>query len=190
MKYFKKLTGPKVYLSPINTEDFPLYTKWLNDMSLAPFIQQDSRVVGLTGEKDFLEKMAVDQNSVHLAIVKNDGDELLGNVSLMDLNRLNRTAEMGIFMGSRENLGRGYGTEAVQIICEYGFRILGLQNIMLRVFSFNPRAMRAYEKAGFTPFGRRSGSIFFDGKQHDEIYMQMTPGDCQTQFLNEVLPHE
>ena len=31
MKYFKKLVGDKIYLSPRNIEDAELYVKWMND---------------------------------------------------------------------------------------------------------------------------------------------------------------
>jgi hypothetical protein len=31
MSYFKKMTGDKVYLSPVNVDDYEKYTKWVND---------------------------------------------------------------------------------------------------------------------------------------------------------------
>jgi hypothetical protein len=32
MSYFKKITGDKVYLSPINVDDYEKYTEWVNDL--------------------------------------------------------------------------------------------------------------------------------------------------------------
>lgn len=34
-KYFKKIVGEKVYLSPINVEDVEKYTKWVNDLEIS-----------------------------------------------------------------------------------------------------------------------------------------------------------
>ncbi len=34
MKYFKKLVGKRIYLSPMNIEDAETYVKWLNDFGL------------------------------------------------------------------------------------------------------------------------------------------------------------
>jgi RimJ/RimL family protein N-acetyltransferase len=48
---------------------------------------------------------------------------------------------------------RGLGTEAVRLIVGYGFEQLGLHRISLQVYAFNPRARRAYEKAGFVAEG-------------------------------------
>ncbi|WP_270647123.1 hypothetical protein [Paeniclostridium hominis] len=33
--YFKKLIGNKIYLSPIDKNDYPKYTKWINDMEVS-----------------------------------------------------------------------------------------------------------------------------------------------------------
>ena len=33
MKYFKKLLGDNIYLSPMNIEDAEVYTKWMNDFA-------------------------------------------------------------------------------------------------------------------------------------------------------------
>ena len=43
MKYFKKLVGEKIYLSPPNEEDIEIYTKWLNDFNTTDYIGRSSR---------------------------------------------------------------------------------------------------------------------------------------------------
>ncbi|HET6871520.1 MAG TPA: GNAT family protein, partial [Sporolactobacillaceae bacterium] len=83
---------------------------------------------------------------------------------------------------------KGLGTEAVQLIVEYGFKILNLNNIMLQVFEFNKSAIRSYEKAGFNEFGRRREAYYLNGKYYDDIYMEILAKDCQTRFLNPIMP--
>lgn len=34
MKYYQKLKGERLYLSPLNEEDSDIYAKWMNDMDL------------------------------------------------------------------------------------------------------------------------------------------------------------
>ena len=38
MKYFKKLMGDRVYLSPRSLEDLEIYTTWMNDMTITDYI--------------------------------------------------------------------------------------------------------------------------------------------------------
>jgi len=107
----------------------------------------------------------------------------VGGVNLHAIDHRHRTAELGIYVGETDCWGKGYGTEATMLVLDYGFNALGLHNIMLRVFSHNPRAIRAYEKAGFRVIGRRREAHRHGGEVHDDIYM-----DClSTEFASPVL---
>ena len=64
----------------------------------------------------------------------------------LNINNINRTAELGVFIGDNDHLSCGYGSEAIMLILDYGFNFLNLNNIMLRVFDFNIRAIKAYKK--------------------------------------------
>src|SRR6266849_165993 len=52
-------------------------------------------------------------------------------------------------------------------VLDYGFRFLNLYNIALMTFSFNERAIRAYQKAGFKESGRRRGALLLNGQRYD-----------------------
>jgi RimJ/RimL family protein N-acetyltransferase len=69
--------------------------------------------------------------------------------------------------------GRGLGTEATRLICGYGFEKLGLHRISLEVYAFNPRARRAYEKAGFVAEGLHRDALRWDGEWVDAVPMSI-----------------
>lgn len=171
MKYFKKIDGDRIFLSPICIDDCSAYCSWVNDVDLASKIGIASESIGLASEKEILEKIAKEKCSY--AIIKRDDEQLLGNVSLFNINHIHQTSELGIFIGDKSERNKGFGTEAVRLICDYGFSVLNLRNIMLKVFSFNESAITAYRKAGFVDFGRRTKSYFYDNTFHDEIYMEL-----------------
>ena len=54
--YFKKLIGKKCYLSPIDVNDAPIYTAWLNDSEVNANLTLASSVISLETEKEFLQK--------------------------------------------------------------------------------------------------------------------------------------
>ena len=58
MKYFKKLVGERIYLSPRNAEDVEQFTEWMNDFEVTDYIGRTSQMISLSGEKEFLEKNA------------------------------------------------------------------------------------------------------------------------------------
>lgn len=171
MKYFKKLEGEYVYISPMHPDDAEIYTKWLNNPNITQYLSVHNSLISITGEKDYLEKYSkVEWN---MAIVKKDNDELIGNIGLNDIDYKNGTAELGIFIGDEDNLSKGYGSEAINLLTNYAFRELRLHTIMLRTYDINLRAQKAYEKCGFKEFGRRHEAIFRNGKYHDIIYMEL-----------------
>jgi RimJ/RimL family protein N-acetyltransferase len=78
---------------------------------------------------------------------------------------------MGISVGDREYWGKGYGTDAVRLILQYGFIELNLRRISLGLHAYNERALKSYEKAGFKMEGRMRGEGWRDGVHYDSLWM-------------------
>lgn len=174
MKYYKKLVGHKVYLSPMCLGDAETYTKWLNDLSVTENLGTSSNMVSVAGEQEWISK---NSQGTQFAIVKIENDELIGNCGFNALNQLRQCAEVGIFIGDEENRNHGYGSEAMSLLISFGFNYLNLNNIMLKVFAFNDRAINCYKRAGFNVIGRRRQAYYLKGKYYDEIFMDIIRSD-------------
>ena len=99
-KYFPKLTGKRCYLSPISAEDAEQYCEWLNDLEVTSNLTMATGVVSLSSEKQFLENLSKQHA---YAIVDRATDRLIGNCGLIDVNHVDRTCEIGIFIGDKEH---------------------------------------------------------------------------------------
>ena len=51
---------------------------------------------------------------------------------------------------------------------------------MLKVFSFNERAISCYKKVGFKEMGRRRQSYYLKGKFYNDVYMDI----LREEFIN------
>ncbi|MCL2557645.1 MAG: GNAT family N-acetyltransferase [Treponema sp.] len=171
MKYFPKMIGERLYLSPINGEDLERYAKWVNDPDVAKNVGLYSKMLSLTNEKKTLEKMSDEGHNY--AMVLKEGDELLGNISLMEIDGVHRSATLGLFIGEAARRGKGYGAEAIRLILGYGFDTLNLHNIMLNVNSGNAQGIACYKKVGFKEIGRRREARFIDGRFFDDLSMDI-----------------
>ncbi len=181
MKYFKKLLGEKIYLSPRNTEDVEKFTEWMNDFETTDYIGRSGTVVTIDAEKKYLEEHIKDEAT--FGIIELETDKLLGSISLEDINHINRTATLGIFIGDKQARNKGYGTEAIRLILDYGFNYLNLNNIKLDVFEFNERAIACYEKCGFKVYGRRRKAKFVNGKYYDIINMDVLAEEFKNSYI-------
>ena len=175
MRYFPKITGERLYLSPINLDDAETYTKWLNDPAVADHLGLYRNLISLPNETKILESLTSEGHNY--AIVLKDGDELIGNISLMEIEHIHRRAALGLFIGGAERRGKGYGTEAIRLILGYGFNILNLHNIMLTVHADNPQGLACYNKIGFREVGRRREARIKDGCYIDLVYMDILGSD-------------
>ena len=171
MKYFKKLVGDRIYLSPRNSEDYEIFTEWLNDFETTDYLGRSATLCSLASEKKYLE----DNNSPEstFSIITLEEDKIIGSISLEKINHLRRTATLGIFIGNKNYRNNGYGTEAIKLILEYGFKYLNLNNIKLDLIEFNERALKCYKKCGFKEYGRRRKCEFVNGKYYDIIEMDI-----------------
>jgi len=181
--------GSLVGLGPLVHGHIPLYLQWMNDPEVTRGLGRSGPFT-LEEEERWYERAASDGRGVTFTIYEVASGEPIGTCGLHDLNHLNGRATFGIAIGDKRYWNRGYGTEATRLTLDYAFNILPLRNVMLSVYSFNPRAQRAYEKAGFRVIGRRRGSVFLAGRQYDEILMDAISEEFQSPFLKAVLEAE
>jgi RimJ/RimL family protein N-acetyltransferase len=177
--YFKKLIGKQCYLSPIDPADAEKFTGWLNDLEITVNLQVYSAVIGAENERSLLQALAKQHN---YSIVDIKTDELIGNCGFLDIDPINQTAEAGIFIGSKNHWSKGYGTEALSLLLYYGFMALNFRNVLIRVYGFNTRAVKAYEKIGFKQIGIRRQALHRNRETHDIFYMDILPDEFYARF--------
>ena len=167
------LRGERVSLGPLRRDWLPHYQEWLNDFDMLKLVDRRFRPHSAEWITQWYERHASgSQDTLIFTIITADALSPIGNIALQDVDYRNRTAELGIYIGARESRGQGYGTEAVRLMLSFAFRILGLHNVMLRVYEYNEPALRVYMKVGFREFGRRHQSQFMDGRFWDVILME------------------
>lgn len=171
MAHYKKLVGEKVYLSPVSMDDIPTFMRWLNDMEVTRFISLSHRVYTEVLEKEAVERMAKSGNA--FTIVDKETDKAIGNCDFLSENMLNRTAEIGITIFEKDYWSKGYGSDALRILLDFGFKLRNYNNICLRVLSFNSRAIACYEKVGFKRQGVQRETIIRGNEKYDLIYMDI-----------------
>ncbi len=181
MKYFKKLVGDRIYLSPRNSEDVEKFTEWMNDFQVTDYIGRSGALMSLECEKRYLEENYNLEGT--FAIVTLAENKIIGTVGLKDINTINRSAVLGIFIGEKDYLSKGYGTEAIRLILDFGFNYMNLHNIKLELISFNERALKCYKKCGFVETGRTRENVFVNGKYYDTISMDILSNEFNESYI-------
>jgi RimJ/RimL family protein N-acetyltransferase len=184
------IEGELVALGPLRRELLPLYQRWINDLGTTRTLDLSPQPMTLEKEQDWYDQNSRAENSVPFTIYERETLRPIGNTGLDGVDHRNRTATFGIVIGEPDCRGKGYGTETARLMLDFAFTALGLYNVMLMVFEFNPAGIKAYEKAGFKEIGRRRKSRMMGGKLWDDIYMDCLSSEFQSPVLRRVYAPE
>jgi RimJ/RimL family protein N-acetyltransferase len=166
--------GERVYLRPAERSDLATFVRWLGDADVARTISVRAPL-SLAAEEAWFERMLAAQGTTdyHFVICLIEDGRPIGTIGLHGVDRANGSAEFGIAIGETGEWGKGYGTEALGAICDFGFGELRLERIDLRYFAGNDRGRRAYEKAGFVHEGTLRHAHFAGGEYLDVHVMSL-----------------
>jgi len=98
-------------------------------------------------------------------------DRLIGDLGLDIVDWSGRDAFVGLGLGETEYWGKGYGTDIMNVLLRFAFTEINLRRVTLTVFEYNPRAIRSYEKTGFSHEGRLRKVINKEGRRWDILFM-------------------
>lgn len=177
------ISGERVRLRGVDEKDIGKFVTWLND----PEVIQNLLIfwpLSMKQEEKWFEDLSkLEPAEQPLAIeVKTDIDwELVGNCSIQKIDWIARCAEVGIFIGNKAYWGKGFGSEAMKLLLQFGFNRLNLNRIYLHVFETNPRAIRSYEKVGFKHEGRLRQDLFKNGKYIDVLIMGILRSEWESE---------
>lgn len=171
----------RVYLRKMTADDIPVYHAWRNDVEVMRTTSPMMEVYSMEDTRSFVEHVILNSNgSKSFMVVDHDTRRTIGITSLINMDYKNRNSECIIDIGEKEFWGKGYGKEALKLLLDYAFLELNLHRVSLRVFSFNVKAIKLYDKIGFKPEGISRQALFREGTWHDIIHM----GLLQEEYRN------
>ncbi len=166
------IEGNIVILTAYDKEYLNLALKYVNNIETAGFLNPS---IPYPLRKEDEEKFYNDINpfangKYNFAILKKDNKEYIGGCGINHVDWKNSYCTVGIFLG-KPFWGKGYGTDAMKTLLDFIFKELNLNKVKLNVFSFNKRAVKSYEKCGFSVEGILRDEVFRHGKYNDVLAM-------------------
>ena len=162
------IKGKKLNLRAIERTDMQKMTKWANDPDLRNFVGPQFPV-SMYEEEAWFDRLTRNEFRKAL-IIETKQQEAIGYVYI-DLDWVNRKAQLSMAIGEKDYWDKGYGTEVVQIALNHCFNEVNMNKVYLYVFEFNKSAVRLYEKCGFKKEGLIRQDYLIHGKYEDRIIM-------------------
>lgn len=177
------LQGEKVKLKPLEREHIDLFLKWFNDPEITQYLLM-YRPLTRDMEEEWFNGLKNREDFIIFSIVvteKNETDKLIGNCGIT-IDWKNRIGICGITIGEKNFHGKGYGTEAMKLLVDYGFKTLNLNRMQLETYEFNTRALKSYKKVGFVEEGLRREAIYINGNYHDCIMLGLLRSEWENKI--------
>ena len=179
-----QLIGELIQLRALEPSDLDQLYSWENDTkiwsvsgTLAPFSRFVLEQYLASSHQDIYSNKQL-RLMIDLTINDEDGESGLesrgiGCIDLFDFDPKNRKAGVGILIADRADRGKGYATEALNLLVDYGFDTLDLHQIYSNVRVDNENSVALFKRIGFEITGLKQDWVLDAGKWYDEYTMQL-----------------
>lgn len=178
------LIGKSIFLKPLKSTDAQasLNLQLENREFFEKFSMiRSNHFYTLDGQIEWIKKLeeeAKEDQQYYFGIFLTDNQKLIGTINLFQVLRGSlQSAFIGYFLDRKHN-GKGYTTEAVKLIVEYGFNHLKLHRIEAGVMPHNIPSIRVLEKGGFHKEGIAKKNVKINGNWEDhQVLAIINPHD-------------
>ena len=168
-----RLKVDHIFLRALEPGDLDFLYKWENDPGVweisgttAPYSKHVLQWYLENAHRDIYEA-----KQLRLCICDLE-EKVVGLIDLFDFDPKNLRVGMGIVISDEINRNQGMGSEAIELLCEYVFSILGLRQVYANVLEENKPSIHLFTKLGFREVGVKKDWIYTTGKFKNEILYQ------------------
>ncbi|PID94045.1 MAG: GNAT family N-acetyltransferase [Bacteroidetes bacterium] len=169
------MIGKKTLLRAVEPIDMEILYRWENDMQMwhlsntkTPFSKHLMEQYVMNAQQDIYTA-----KQLRLMIDTNDENpRTIGCVDLFDFDPTNRRAGIGILI-DKEERGKGFGKEALEILIDYAFNTLNLHQLYCSILESNKQSITMFQNLGFQESGQKRDWTLVDGIWQNEHFLQL-----------------
>lgn len=152
----------KVELCPLSQSHLAEMFIWRNDELVRMWCRQHD-LIDENHHISWFQKQSSDQSIKMYAIHLNQelGGTFIGVCGFTSIDLINQRAEFSLYIDPKQQ-SRGYGENALKLLCWHGFNSYPFNIIWGESFDLNP-AIKVFEKTGFKKEGTRRAFYFRNG---------------------------
>lgn len=157
------LSGNRIEFRAVEKEDLPEIRSWINSYTYRRFSRNEFPKTAAKQEA-WYDNLAKSQDEVAFTVWTKEDCRLIGDCAIYNINFPDRKAEIGYGLGNPNDYRKGYGSEIVSLLCQYGFKELNLHRIYATIIEGNVGSQKILEKNGFFLEGRLREDSYVEGK--------------------------
>ena len=169
----ESIVGNKIILRQLRDEDAEFFVRWYNEPEIM-FECGFTEPTSLEAELKAIHSTAADRD--WYAITDLSG-KIVGEAGLLRINTDWNCTDMSMIIPNPSDQGKGYGSEAGQLILDRAFDHHNMNRVAIGVVALNTRALKYWERLGFRKEGIQEQGYFYNGEYSDFIMMRILKGE-------------
>jgi diamine N-acetyltransferase len=156
------LENNTIILRALEPGDVDLLYRWENDPenwfvsnTRTPFSREVIRKYVEESHKDIYEQKQL-RLMIQLKSPPAEQGITIGAIDLFDFDPYHLRAGVGILIAEKEQRSRGLASDALQLLVEYAFGVLGLHQLYCNIAADNKTSIGLFTKAGFVQTGEKT----------------------------------
>lgn len=172
----------RIYLRALEADDYKTSVNWRNDSEISNLVGGPKYFVSSEREREWVRNAIFDNSKLVLAICIKGTNKYIGNIMLEDIDYVNRSAHVPVFIGDKTEWNKGYATEARMLMLEYAFHQRGLQRIVAYVLESNIASLKMHEKCGYKVEGVLRHSVYKNGVFHNQVMLSILRDEFDVKY--------
>lgn len=169
-------------LRELSREDISVINSWRADKELIDKLGAPFRFINTEVDYHWYEHYLSNRHQTIRCSILDKRDQIIGLVSLNEINRINQTAEFHIMIGEKSGRNKGAGQFAAKEILNHAFYDMNLNRVELLVLESNRNAIEFYEKLGFLVEGIKRKCVYKNGDFENLIIMAILKEEFKKNF--------
>lgn len=172
------LENELVRLRALEPRDVDIIYDWENDTdvwqvsnTLAPFSKNIINKYVNSSHQDIYEakqlRLMIDARDI------GSNPLTVGTIDLFDFEPYHNRAGIGILIGNEKYRNKGYASSAIDIMIEYCFKVLALNQVYCNINANNEISIKLFQSKGFVISGTKKAWTKTGHQYHDEHFMQL-----------------
>jgi RimJ/RimL family protein N-acetyltransferase len=146
------------------------YVDWMNDPTVNQYTESRFAKHTIESVIQYVKDISGSSNDFMFGIYKDNSH--IGNIKL-NVNRQHDLGDIGLIIGDKNEWGKGYATESIRAITDYGFKTHGLNKIMAGIYSNNIGSIKAFIRAGYEQEAKLSNQYKYNSEYIGSVMMSI-----------------
>jgi diamine N-acetyltransferase len=167
------LKGEQIYLRALEQKDLDFLYALENDTdvwevsgTVTPYSKDVLQLYLDSAHRDIY-----DVKQLRLVICSQE-HQTLGLIDVFDFEPNHKRAGIGIIILDKNQRNKGVGAEAITLLCNYLFEVLGLRQVYANILEENAPSLHLFKKLGFQEIGMKKDWVRFKDTYKNEILLQ------------------